>query len=347
MMAAIFGIEMQALESALAAAMAGVILLSLALYQVEKLRDSVFTLWIFVAFSLGLLFPEIILALGNFETKNLIIPLLMLIMFGMGCTISFTDFSRVLTMPKAIVVGILCQFTLMPLLGFLLAYLSNAPAEVAAGIILVGCSPSGLASNVMAYIAKANVALSLTLTALATLLAPMLTPLLMKILANELVEINAVAMFLSMVKIVILPVVAGLLVNHILHHKITAINRLMPLISMTAIIVIIAIIAAAGQQAILNIGLLLVLAVLIHNLLGFALGYGAARLLKLDEHDARSVAFEVGMQNSGLASGLALSMHKLATMGLAPAFFSPVQNITGSILANYWRRNSTNSVPPQ
>ncbi|WP_338292151.1 bile acid:sodium symporter family protein [Planctobacterium marinum] len=339
-MAAIFGFEMAAPDSAFSAVLGGLILLSLALHQIEKLRDSVFTLWVFVAFALGLLFPESILQLGSFETKSLIIPLLMVIMFGMGCTISLSDFARVIAMPKAVSVGLICQFTLMPLMGFLLAYLSNLPSEIAAGIILVGCSPSGLASNVMAFVAKANVALSLTLTAIATLIAPFITPLLMRLLADELVEIDALAMFFSMLKIVILPVVAGLIVNRLMRHKVAIINRTMPLVSMVGIVVIIAIIVAAGQTAIMNIGMVLILIVLLHNLLGFALGYGAAKLLKLEEQDARSIAFEVGMQNSGLASGIALAMNKLASMGLAPAFFSPVQNITGSTLATYWRNKS-------
>ena len=334
---------MAAPESALSAVLAGLLLLSVALHQIEKLRDGVFTLWIFVAFALGLLFPENILQPGTFETQKLIIPLLMLIMFGMGCTISLGDFVRVIAMPKAVTVGLLCQFTLMPLVGFLLAYLSDLPAEIAAGIILVGCSPSGLASNVMAFVARANVALSLTLTAMATVFAPFITPLLMQLLADELVEIDALAMFLSMLKIVILPVLAGLIVNRLLRHQMAIINRIMPLVSMVGIVVIIAIIVAAGQKAIMNIGMLLILIVLLHNLLGFVFGYLSAKLLKLDEQDARSIAFEVGMQNSGLASGIALAMNKLATMGLAPAFFSPIQNITGSILATRWRTKSGNN----
>lgn len=336
-MAAVFYVELQAAESGFSAALAGFILISLALHQTRRLRNAIFTLWIIAAFTLGLMFPQFLLTTGDFDNRQLIIPLLMFIMFGMGCTISIKDFARVVAMPKAVLIGVVCQFTLMPFIGVTLAWLSGLPAEIAAGIILVGCSPSGLASNVMCYIARANVALSLTLTAVATLIAPLLTPALMKLLAGELVQIDALAMFLNMLKIVILPVVGGLLVSHFLQQKMTLIQKVMPLFSMAGIVIIIAIIAAAGQIAILNIGLILIIVVVLHNLSGFGLGYGLARLFRLGEQDARTVAFEVGMQNSGLASGIALSMNKLATMGLAPAFFSPAMNISGSALATWWR----------
>ncbi|MFC3646737.1 bile acid:sodium symporter family protein [Planctobacterium marinum] len=341
MMAAIFYFQLDAKSSTFSAMMAGFTLLSLALYQIQQTRHLIFTLWIFAAFGFGLLFPDAIMQIKNFDTKQLIIPLLMLIMFGMGCTISFADFVRVLSMPQSVIIGLLCQFTLMPLIGFALAMLSQLPPEIAAGIILVGCSPSGLASNVMSYIANANVALSLTLTAIATLLSPFITPFLMQLLAGELIAINSTAMFFNMLEIVILPVLAGLLVNHYFRHKVALLQKVLPLISMSGIVIILAIIGAAGREAILSIGLLLIAIVLVHNLLGFGLGYSLAKLLKLEEQDARTVAFEVGMQNSGLASGIALSMQKLATMGLAPAFFSPAMNITGSLLATWWRNSAS------
>lgn len=301
------------------------------------LRRSAFTLCVAIAAILALLFPDQILEVGNFSTKILIIPLLMLIMFGMGTTMSIADFKGVIKMPRGVLIGVICQFSIMPLIGFSLAKLSNFPPEIAAGIILVGCSPSGLASNVMAYIAGANVALSVTLTAVATLLAPILTPFLMQLLADAYVPIDFFSMMGSIAKIVIFPILAGLILNHFFGKGIARIKGVFPLISMFGIVVIIAIITAAGRDALLDIGLLLILVVMAHNVLGFVLGYSLSRLLGLDQASSRTVAFEVGMQNSGLASGIALEMGRLATMGLAPAVFGPWMNISGSALAAFWK----------
>lgn len=339
-MACIFGFVMAAESSARSAILAGAILFSLALRHSASAKSFIFTLWIVVAVFLALVWPAMFVEFAGVELKSLIIPLLMLIMYGMGCTMSFNDFRGVIRMPKGVAIGVTCQFTIMPITGAVLASASKLPPEIAAGIILVGCSPSGLASNVMSYLAGANLALSLTLTAVATLLSPIMTPLLMSLLAGELIEINGLAMFYNMLQIVILPVVAGLFTNHFCHHRIHLINRIMPLLSMVGIILIIAIITAAGRDAILTIGFILIAVVCMHNLLGYGLGYGVAKLAGVDEQSARTISFEVGMQNSGLASGIALTMGKMATMGLAPIFFSPFMNMTGSTLASYWRRTS-------
>lgn len=337
-MAAIFYKFVYAIDSAVSAAVAGIMLLSLAMRQHPLLKELIFTLWILTGVIYAMLFPEQTLAVAGFNTKQLIIPLLMLIMFGMGCTISAADFVNVLKMPKAVLVGVVCQFSIMPLIGFTLAVVSGLPPEIAAGIILVGCSPGGLASNVMSFIAGANVALSLTLTTISTLLAPVITPLLMTLLADEFIEIDPTGMFLNMLKIVFLPIALGLLVNHFFKGHISLIKRVMPLVSMAGIVVIIAIICAAGRDAILTIGATLIAVIAIHNLSGFVLGYFSAKLAGLSEQDARTVCFEVGMQNSGLASGIAMTMNKIATMGLAPAFFSPFMNIVGSGVAAFWRQ---------
>ena len=211
------------------------------------------------------------------------------------------------------------------------------PPEIAAGLILVGCSPSGLASNVMAYIAKANIALSITLTAVATLLSPILTPALMKWLAGAYVPIDFLSMMWSIAKIVILPIIAGLLLNQFLGKQIAGLKKIFPIISMLGIVLIIAVITAAGRDSLLEIGLLLIVAVIIHNTCGYLLGYYLSRLLGMDIAASRTIAFEVGMQNSGLASGIALEMGKVATMGLAPAVFGPWMNMSGSALAAYWK----------
>jgi len=313
------------------------ILLVLFLKMTKNFSGFAFTFVIFAAVSASLYYPELFLGFGDFKYKALIVPLLMLIMFGMGTSMSVKDFANVAKMPKGVVIGLVLQFSIMPIIGFTLATLSGLPPEIAAGIILVGCSPSGLASNVMAYISGANLALSLTLTAVSTLLAPFITPFYMSMFAGEFIPIDATAMFFSISKIVILPIIAGLAFNHFFHGRFPLVDKTMPKLSMVGIAVIITVITAAGRDNLLSIGLFLVVLVLVHNILGFLLGYGSAKLLKMDESSARTIAFEVGMQNSGLASGIALEMGRVASMGLAPAIFGPLMNITGSSLAVWWK----------
>ena len=303
---------------------------------IPTMRSYIFTAIIFFVVALAMFFPTTFQQVGDYKLSKLIVPILMVIMFGMGTSMSLEDFYGVLKMPKGVLVGILCQFSIMPLVGFTLAYLSGLPAEIAAGIILVGCSPSGLASNVMSYIAKANLALSLTLTMVATLLAPLLTPFLMKLLADQLVPIDFQSMFLSILKIVILPIIAGLIFNKIFSKQKELMDKVMPLVSMAGIALVITIITAAGRDSLLDIGLKLIVIVILHNIIGYFLGYWAGRAAGLDEQSARTISLEVGMQNGGLASGIAVEMGKIATMGLAPAVFGPFMNITGSSLASYW-----------
>ena len=305
------------------------------------MKNYLYTLSIIVAATLALLFPAIFTEIGGFKLKALILPLLQIIMFGMGTTMSWKDFEAVLQSPKSVLVGLICQFTIMPLLGFTLSRTFDFPPEIAAGVVLIGCSPSGLASNVMAYIAKANVALSLTITSCATLLAPVLTPLLMKLFAGALIEIDFVKMMIEILKIIILPIGVGLLVNRIFSKQTVFLNKYMPFVSMIGIALIICIITAAGRDSLLQVGIALVFCTLIHNLCGYVLGYWSARALKMPEQDCRTVAIEVGLQNGGLASGIALQMGKVATVGLAPALFGPIMNITGSLLASWWSKKST------
>lgn len=319
-----------------------VFLLTLALTfsAYRTLKGFSFTILIFAAVATSLFYPALFLNIGNFKLTRLIVPLLIIIMFGMGTSIGIKDFIGVVKMPKGVLVGLMAQFTIMPFIGYGLAKVSGLPPEIAAGIILVGCSPGGLASNVMAYISGANLALSLTLTAVATLLSPILTPFFMQLLANELVPIDFLAMFWSIIKIVILPITAGLIFNHFAHGKFRWLDTAMPKISMAAIAIIITIITASGRDSLLAIGLILILVVIAHNVAGYILGYFGSKLVGLDEKSARTVAFEVGMQNAGLASGIALEMGRLATMGLAPAVFGPFMNISGSSLATIWKGKS-------
>lgn len=302
------------------------------------MKNYLYTLSIILGATIAYFFPQYFISVGNFQLKELIIPLLQIIMFGMGTTMSYDDFLGVVKMPKAVIVGLICQFTIMPFLGFSIARTFDFPPEVAAGIILVGCSPSGLASNVMSYIAKANVALSITITSFATLLAPILTPLLMKLLGGQFIEIDFWSMTYDISKMIIIPVGVGFLVNKFLAGKADWLQKVLPIVSMAGIAVIIVIITAVGQKSLQTVGLALVFATLLHNIGGFILGYWGARLFKLPEQDCRTVAIEVGLQNAGLASGLAKAMGKLATVGIAPALFGPIMNVNGSLLASYWSK---------
>ncbi len=314
--------------------------LAVAFNAIKSLKGFSFTLLIFAAVAASLFYPQLFLEIGSFKLNKLIVPLLIIIMFGMGTSIGVKDFVGVVKMPKGVLVGLIAQFTIMPFIGFGLAKLSGLPPEIAAGVILVGCSPGGLASNVMAYISGANLALSLTLTAVSTSLSPLLTPFFMQLLANELVPIDFLAMFWSIIKIVILPILAGLLFNHFAHGKFTWLDKAMPKVSMAGIAIIITIITASGRDSLLSIGLVLIGVVIAHNFSGYLLGYYGGKLVGLDEKSSRTIAFEVGMQNAGLASGIALEMGRLATMGLAPAVFGPFMNISGSSLATIWQGKS-------
>lgn len=301
-----------------------------------------FPILIFAGVTLALYYPGWFLSIGDFKLSGLIIPLIQLIMFGMGTSMSPSDFAAVFRAPKGVLIGLSAQLTFMPLLGYGLAKASALPPEIAAGIVLVGCSPSGVASNVMAFLARANLALSITITAVATLLSPLITPIAMRLLAGEFVEIQVLPMMWDIVKMILLPIGAGLLANRLLGRRSSALHRIMPLLSMAGIAFIIIIITAAGRESLIRMGGTLVVLVLIHNTCGYLLGYGYARMLKMEEQDARTIALEVGMQNSGLASGLAHTLGKIATMGLAPAVFGPLMNITGSTLATFWHNR-----PPQ
>ncbi|MEL6591964.1 MAG: bile acid:sodium symporter family protein [Bacteroidota bacterium] len=301
------------------------------------LRGLLFPLTIFVVVLLAISFPTYFTQIGDFQTKELIVPLLMLIMFGVGTELKWQDFQNVMRMPQAVLVGVICQFSLMPFVGYILVSVADLPAEIAAGVILVGCSPSGLASNVMSYLAKANLALSITLTAVATLLAPLMTPLLMKLLADQLVPVSFLSMMLSILKIVIVPIGLGLLFNAWRKDRFPILQKIMPLLSMFGIAYIILVITAVGHEGLKLVGWTLVGIIIAHNTIGYLLGYGICKLLKMPEQNCRTIALEVGMQNSGLAAGIAVTMKLAGTMGLAATVFGPWMNISGSLLATFWR----------
>jgi BASS family bile acid:Na+ symporter len=313
--------------------------LAIAFRSNQFLKGLSYTSMILAVVSLAMHHPQYFKTVGDFKLSSLIIPLLQIIMFGMGTELSLKDFANVIKMPKGIIIGVTGHYIIMPLVGFAIANLFNFPKEIAAGIILVGCCPSGLASNVMSYLARANLALSVSVTTISTLLAPFLTPLLMRVLGGSFVEIHFWNMVWDITKIVILPVAAGLAFHYLIHGKVKWVDKAMPLLSMGGIAIILTIITAAGRDNLLKVGVLLIAATIIHNLAGYFFGYWSARLLKFHERDCRTIALEVGMQNAGLASGLALGMGKLATAGLAPAIFGPVMNISGSSLASWWHNH--------
>ena len=384
--------------------------LAIGLGAVPALRGYQFTAWIVTAVTAAMIYPAAFLSWGQFDLRNkwLILFVVQLVMFGMGTQMSLKDFAGVARMPRAVLVGIACHFTVMPLVGLSLAKLFRFPDEIAAGIILIGSCSSGLASNVMAYLAKANLALSITVTAVTTMLAPLLTPLWMKLLAGTMVEVRFFNLMLEIIKIVIVPIGAALLHDYLkspsrrgqrvimwiaaagggwltflalggwrwvaaveglpgtalsllgfllgavlvglAYHRLTRrfpnLDNRMPLASMAGIAYFTTVTTAAGRDNLMKVGALLFFASALHNAAGYCFGYWLSRASGLDKNSARSVAFEVGLQNGGMASGLAGAMGKLGTVGLAAAVFSPWMNISGSVLANYWRKRPADPDQP-
>jgi BASS family bile acid:Na+ symporter len=374
-------------------------------------KSFAYTIWIFTAVAASMYYPQVFGTWGGFKLSLLIVPLLQIIMFGMGSQMSLDDFKGVIKMPKGVIIGVFIQFTSMPLIALAISHVFNFPNEIAAGILLIGCVPSGLASNVMSYIGRANLPLAVTIGAVTTLMAPFVTPLLMKSLAGQFIEVSVWNMMLDIMNMIILPIVAGftfnlfynavekkksIIVQLVAYFLIIAFTNLIPLFSqhvgfaafalgvaksvfwfiilpivgalllrrilkgdrviiktilssfsMVGIAFIITIITAAGRESLLTVGALLLFTSLLHNLSGYGLGYAVARVFRMPETDCRTVAFECGMQNGGLASGLAMQMGKIATVGLAPAVFGPLMNITGSVLASWWRgRPPKEQYPP-
>lgn len=371
---------------------------------IPVLKSFRYTAWIIAAVVAAMIYPTAFTQWGSFDLRNkwLILVIIQLVMFGMGIQMSLKDFSGIATTGKGVLIGLLCHFSIMPLMGLLLTKVFHFEPEIAAGIILIGSCSSGLASNVMVYIARANLVLSVVVTAMATLAAPFLTPLLMKLLAGTLIEVQFINMMVEIIKIVIVPIGAALLHDYlktaspkgwklvtaisiicaiwlialplglwnsftstmnvepllqtleitgffmaafligVLYHlatrKIKKLDSLMPYISMFGIIYFTTVTTAAGRDNLVKVGLLLFISSVIHNAAGYFFGYWLSRAAGLDKNSSRTIAFEVGLQNGGMASGLAGSMGKLGTVGLPAAVFSPWMNISGSLLANYWRR---------
>ena len=301
----------------------------------EKINNCItnfFTLWIILFSLITYHKPEYFVGL-----KSLIIPTLGIVMFGMGMTLKVEDFKRVISRPRDIALGIGLQYTVMPIMGFLLAISLKLDPLIAAGIILLGSCPGGTASNVITYLARGDVALSVTLTTVSTLVCPIFIPLLMYVFAKQWIEVPVLKLFISAIEIVIVPVVLGLLVRSTLGARIDKILDFFPSVSTMSIIFIVGVIIASNTKAIATIGLSVVLVVTLHNLFGLFSGYYLARLVGMDSTKARAISIEVGMQNSGLAVALA-SKHFGVLAALPSALFSVWHNISGSVLAWWWRR---------
>ena len=291
-----------------------------------------FALWVVLFAGIALIVPEAFVWL-----KAYIIWMLGIIMFGMGMTMTVDDFKGVLHSPKAVVIGVVAQFMLMPGLAYLLCQLFQLPPAIAIGVILVGCCPGGTASNVITYMAKGNTALSVACTSVSTILAPVLTPAIFYFLASQWIEINALSMLGSILQVVLFPIILGLIVRSVLKQKVETYIQVMPLISVLAIVAIVAAIIAGSKAQILESGLLILAVVALHNGLGYLLGFGASRLFKLPYADSKAIAIEVGMQNSGLGVALAAVHFAASPITAVPsAIFSLWHNISGPALATYW-----------
>jgi len=372
--------------------------LAISAQKSEKFKGLSFTLQIFAFVSFTLYFPEMFTDWG-FDTNKLIVPSIQVIMFGMGTKLDLGDFVKEFRKPIVIVAGTLMVFVFMPLAALLIINIWNFPPEVAAGIILVGACPGGVASNVMTYLAKGNLALSVTLTTFATLLSPIVTPLIMMLLAGQLIEVDALGMMISIINMILIPIFAGVVANKILYGKMEWVRKdvnmiilaictfitglilifvpfpelfkssqtglilvvwavsivsvtmiiirrtngpedwmdiVLPKLSLGAIMLYIVIVAAHNQETLLTIGPALFIAVILHNTIGFALGYGASKALRFSDEDVRAITIEVGLKNGGLAVGLAYDVLKSTAAALAPLIFGTWMNIAASSLASFW-----------
>ena len=310
------------------------------------LHRQLFGIAILACAAVAFAFPSAFTEWGGVKLTSLVVPAIQVIMFGMGTTLSLADFLRVAKRPGAVAIGVSLQFLVMPLVGFLIAKSFGFSGELAAGCVLVGSVAGGTASNVIAFLAKADVALSVTMTCCSTLLSPILTPLAMKVLAGCFVEIDTVKMMVEILKVVILPIAAGGLVHWLFRglfkrHKAVC-DRVLSILSMTVICFTMLALTAPSRATFASAGVLIVVAAIVHNTVGYASGYWLTRLIgrfaHLGEAEARTVAIEVGMQNGGMAGALAVGVLGSAVAALPANVFSIWMDFSGSVLANFWSR---------
>ena len=282
---------------------------------------------------LALFFPSYF----SFLSPSIINPMLGVVMLGMGLTLNPSDFKTVFSRPKDVIAGCAAQFVVMPLLALLLTKAFSLPVEIALGVVLVGCCPGGTASNVITYLSKGDLSLSVAMTTVSTLLAPFLTPFLTWALIGETVDVDVVSMFLSIFFVVILPVALGLTIQRFLPHFTKVVSTYLPSFSVLVIALIVMIVVSLNSAKLLSCGALVVLVVMLHNVMGLALGYAVAKLLRMSGAKSKAVSIEVGMQNSGLASSLALTSFAQYPLAAVPgAVFSVWHNISGAIVARVY-----------
>ncbi|MGA9228138.1 MAG: bile acid:sodium symporter family protein [Mesobacillus sp.] len=304
---------------------------------VSTIAGKYFAVWVILTSVIAFLIPEPFLGLGGYITI-----LLGVVMFGMGLTLKAVDFKIIFTKPIPVLIGVCAQFIIMPTVAFLIAKLLNLPAELAAGLVLLGCVPGGTASNVMVYLAKGNVPLSIAMTSVSTLLAPIMTPLLLLLLAGQWMPVDPVAMFKSIIQVIILPIILGLAIKKFFPVAVEKSLTVLPLISVAAIITIVSAVVSGNAATIAASGFLIFTAVMLHNGFGLLLGYFAAKVLGQDEVNRRAISIEVGMQNSGL--GVALATAHFGPLAALPSVLAAAwHNISGPILATYWSKKPAES----
>jgi len=300
--------------------------------RISKFVGSTFSIWVILFAILGFFAPEAFIG-----GKGYISLLLGVIMFGMGLTLSSEDFREVFRRPVDVLIGVVGHYLIMPSLAFVLAVVLQLPPDIAVGVILVGCCPSGTASNVMTYLSKGDVALGVSIAAVSTLIAPLATPALISLLAGQWMDINAKSLFMDIVTVVIVPIVFGVIVKALFQKQAEASTKALPLVSTIAIVLIVAIVVAINKGKIVETGPLIFAVVILHNVLGYLLGYGFAKLFGLNLAKRKAVTLETGMQNSGLGAALAAA-HFNPLAAVPSAIFSVWHNISGSILATWFSK---------
>lgn len=306
------------------------------LEAISTIAGKYFAVWVICIAVIAFIIPDPFLIFGGYITI-----LLGIVMFGMGLTLKAVDFKLILTNPIPVIIGVCAQYIIMPLTAFLIAYIMNLPAELAAGLVLLGSVPGGTASNVMVYLAKGNVPLSITMTSFSTLLAPIATPLILLLLAGKWMPVDPMAMFTSIIQVIILPIILGIVIRRVAPQAVEKSINVIPLISVVAIIIIVSAVVAGNVESIASAGFIIFTAVMLHNSFGLLLGYLTALMLGLNESNRRAISIEVGMQNSGL--GVALATAHFGPLAALPSVLGAVwHNISGPILATYWSKKSEN-----
>ncbi|MCY8243762.1 bile acid:sodium symporter family protein, partial [Bacillus haynesii] len=304
------------------------------LIKISQFAGKTFAIWVILFAVLGFAFPSQFTWIIPYITI-----LLGVIMFGMGLTLSADDFKELLRRPLHVLIGVVIQYTVMPLLAFGLAYGLGLPPEIAVGVILVGCCPGGTASNVMTFFAKGNIALSVAITTVSTLLAPFLTPFLILFFAKEWLPVSPSSLFVSILQAVLLPIIAGLIVQFFFKKQVKKAVQALPLVSVLGIVAIVSAVVGGNRENIIQSGLLIFAVVVLHNGLGLFLGFVLAKCFKMDYASQKAVAIEVGMQNSGLGAALATA-HFSPLSAVPSAVFSVWHNLSGSWLATYWGKKT-------